>query len=163
MKIYLIAAILLISLTGCKSPKKKFDFTFYKWNIHESYYLKFNSSDTLYLINTYPLEEETSFTILNSEEKERIQNALETIPFPKEKEFSNSLIEDGETNAFYLKDGEKKQQLLIHGHKGPNQFWLFGKTLKAIKNQHSFIKINKKFDLNDFEKIVAPPVLFIEK
>ncbi|WP_264535534.1 hypothetical protein [Flavobacterium sp. N1736] len=163
MKIYSNAVFLIILLAGCQSPKKKYDFTFFKWNIRESYYLKFNSSDTLYHINTYRLEEQTSFTILDDDERERIQIALDNLSFPKEKEFSNSLIEDGETNAFYLKDDKQYQQLKIHGHQGPDQFWLFGKTLTNIKNQHNFMKINKKFDLSGIEKMVAPPILFIQK
>jgi hypothetical protein len=153
---------LLVLLAGCQSPKKKCDFTFFKWNIHESYYLKFNSSDTLYFINTYPLEEQTSFTILNTEEKEKIQDILDTLSFPKEKEFS-SLVDDGETYAFNLKKNKQSQQLKIHGEMGPKQFWQFGQLLEAIKSQHSFIKINKKFDLTEINKMVIDSVSFIEK
>lgn len=162
MKIYLYSLFLLIFLAGCESSKKNYDFTFFKWNIHESYYLKFNSSDTLYYIKTHLFEEQTSYTILNKHEKERIQNTLENLSFPKEKEFSSS-VEDGQLNAFYLKKDKQYQQLLVHGHQGPNQFRLFGKTLETIKNQHSFTKINKKFDLTKIKKMVAPPILFEEK
>lgn len=151
--------LLLTVLLSCQSSKKNHDFTFFKWNIHQSYYLKFNSSDTLYFINTYPLEEQTSFTILNEEEKEKIQSTLDAISFPKEKEYS-SLVDDGETFAFDLKNEKQSKQLKIHGHQGPNQFWLFGKSLETIKDQHTFIKINKKFDLSEFNKmILSPPPL----
>lgn len=98
--------VLVLILAGCKSPKKDYDFTFFKWNIHESYYLKFNSSDTLYYIDVYGYnKEESFFTILNKEEKEKMQNILDTITFPKEESFENSKVEDGETNAFVLKNG----------------------------------------------------------
>lgn len=147
---------LFFIIVACQSPKKNHDFTFFKWNIHESYYLKFNSSDTLYFINTYPLEEQTSFTILNEEEKEKIQSTLDTISFPKETEFEGS-VEDGETFAFELKSKKQSKQLKIHGHQGPNQFWLFGKSLEIIKDQHIFIKINKKFDLSEFNKMILSP------
>lgn len=147
---------LFLIIIGCQSSKKKHDFTFFKWNIHQSYYLKFNSSDTLYFINTYPLEEQTSFTILNEEEKDKIQSSLDMLSFPKEKEFISS-IDDGETFAFFLKSKNQSKQLKIHGHQGPNQFWLFGKSLETIKNQHSFIKINKKFDFKDFNKMILSP------
>ena len=154
-----IPILLLTVLLSCQSPKKNHDFTFFKWNIHQSYYLKFNSSDTLYFINTYPLEEQTSFSILNEEEKERIQSTLDTISFPKETEFESS-VEDGETFAFELKSKNQSKQLKIHGHQGPKQFWLFGKSLEAIKNQHTFTKTNKKFDLKEFNKmILSPPPL----
>ena len=156
---------LFLIIVGCQSPKKNHDFTFFKWNIHQSYYLKFNSSDTLYFINTYPLEEQTSFTILNEEEKDRIQSTLDTISFPKETEFVSS-VEDGETFAFELKSKNQSKQLKIHGHQGPNQFWIFGKSLERIKGQHIFIKINKKFDLSEFNKMIlspAPPPIICNK
>lgn len=154
----ILAILLIIVFSGCHSPKKECDFTFFKWNIHESYYLKFNSSDTLYYINSYPHEEQASFTILSSEEKEKIQNILDTITFPKDEKFSNSLIDDGETNAFNLKDNKQSKKLVIHGDKGPNQFWYFGKSLDKIKNLHEFTKTHKKFDLSVFNKMLyAPP------
>lgn len=151
-----ITIILLTLLLSCQSSKKNHDFTFFKWNIHQSYYLKFNSSDTLYFINTYPMEEQISFTILSAEEKEKIQSTLDTISFPKEKEFISS-VDDGETYAFDLKNKKQSKQLNIHGHQGPNQFWLLGKSLERIKDQHTFIKINKKFDLSEFNKMILSP------
>jgi hypothetical protein len=155
MRILII--ILLIAFSGCQSPQKKHDFTFYKWNIHESYYLKFNSSDTLYYINTYPYEEQTSFTILSNEEKEKIENILDTITFPKDEEFTNSSIEDGETNAFKLKDNKHSKKIIIHGRKGPYQFWSFGKSLDKIKDLHKFTQTNKKIDLTEDEKMFSVP------
>lgn len=158
MRRYIKSLAIIISLTGCKSPKTNYDLTFFKWNIHESYYLKFNSSDTLYFINTYPLEEQTSFTILNEEEKEKIQTIIDTLTFPRQKEYMNRSIDDGETFAFELKSIKQSKQLKIHGHQGPNQFWLFGKSLETIKSQHTFIKTNKSFDLTDFNKMIISPI-----
>ncbi|WP_281322392.1 hypothetical protein [Flavobacterium aestivum] len=154
----ILAIILIIFFVGCQSPKKDCDFTFFKWNIHETFYLKFNSSDTLYYINTYPFEEQTSFTILSSEEKEKIQNILDTLSFPKDKEFVNSSIEDGETYAFNLKNGKQFKTLKIHEYKGLNQFLRFGKSLEEIKSLHKFSQTNKKFDLNEINKILIAPV-----
>ncbi|WP_029272312.1 hypothetical protein [Flavobacterium sp. KJJ] len=149
---------LILILTGCnKPPKKDFDFTFFKWNIHESYYLKFNSSDTLYYINSYGFKEETFFTILNKEEKENIQNILDTITFPKNDSY-DSLVDDGETNAFILKNKNQEKKLKIHGHNGPNRFWLFGKSLEKIKIDHEFTKTNKKIDLSKINKMVLMPI-----
>jgi hypothetical protein len=155
---YIKTLFIVISLTACKSPKTNYDLTFFKWNIHESYYLKFNSSDTLYFINTYPLEEQTSFTILNEEEKEKIQTIIDTLTFPRQKEYTNRSIDDGETFVFELKNIKQSKQLKIHGHRGPNQFWLFGKSLETIKNQHTFTKTNKSFDLTDFNKMIISPI-----
>ena len=157
MKMRILAIILLIAFSGCQSPKKEYDFTFYKGNIKESYYLKFSSSDTLYYINNFAYKEQTFFTILTSEEKEKIQNILDTITFPKDEKFTNSLIEDGETNAFNLKDNKQSKNLTIHGNKGPNQFWSFGESLVKIKNLHKFTRTNKTFDLSVFNKILSAP------
>jgi hypothetical protein len=155
----ILAIILIIAFSGCQSPKMEHDFTFYKWNIHESYYLKFNSSDTLYYINTYPFEEQTSFTILSSEEKEKIQNTLDTITFPKDEEFACRSGEDGETNAFILKNCKQSKKLMLHEYNGLHQFLLFGKSLEEIKNLHKFTQTNKKIELSEVDKMfrVPPP------
>jgi len=150
--------VLVLILAGCKSPNKDYDFTFFKWNIHETYYLKFNSSDTLYYVDVSGYNrEESFFTILNKEEKERIQNILDTITFPKEESFENSKVEDGETNAFVLKSEQKFKKLKIH-ESGPKQFWLFGKSLDKLKINHKFIETNKKVDLKEIKKMVSMPI-----
>jgi hypothetical protein len=149
--------ILLIIFSSCQSPKKKHDFTFYKLNIRESFYLKFNSSDTLYYINTYPNEEQTSFTILSNEEKEKIENILDTLSFPMDEEFKINSIEDGETNAFKLNYNKESKKVIIHGRKGLDQFWTFGKSLNRIKDLHKFTQTDKKIDLTEDEKMFSVP------
>lgn len=153
--------VIVMVFVGCQSPKKKHDFIFFKWNIHESYYLKFNSSDTLYYINTYPFEEQTSFTILSEGEREKLQKILDTLSFPKEEEFINRNIEDGQYYGFYL----KPKKIKLHGYKGPNQFWHFGKSLEEIRKQHKFSKTNKRIDLTEINKILSVPIppLIIKK
>ncbi|KFF05011.1 hypothetical protein [Flavobacterium reichenbachii] len=149
-----LAVAVVLILTGCtNSSKKEVDLTFFKWNIHESYYLKFNSSDTLYYIDVYGFKEETFFTILNRDEKERIHNILNTITFPKNHVYE-SQVDDGETNAFVLKDENQTRKLKIHGHNGPNRFWLFAKSLDNIKSVHKFTKTDKKIDLEEMNKMV---------
>jgi hypothetical protein len=159
MKMRILVMILIIAFSGCQSPKKKCDFTFYKENIRESYYLKFNSSDTLYYINVYPLQEQTSFTILSREEKEKIQNTLDTITFPNGEEFANRSGEDGETYAFILKNSEQSKKLMIHQYNGLHQFLRFGKSLEEIMNLHKFTQTNKKIELSEVNKMfrVPPP------
>ncbi|MCI9844080.1 hypothetical protein [Flavobacterium pectinovorum] len=156
MRIFIIIGLLL--LLGCESPKKKYDFTFFKWNIRESYYLKFNSSDTLYYVDVYGYKEETSFAILNKDEKERIENILDTITFLKEEVFDNNMIEDGQTYAFLLKNDKQSRKLKIHGRNGPTQFWMFGESLEKIKDNHTFIKMNKKINLREINKMVIMPL-----
>ncbi|CAA9197610.1 hypothetical protein FLA105534_01739 [Flavobacterium bizetiae] len=155
MRILLVIVVLV--LMGCSSPGKKYDFTFFKWSIHECYYLKLNSSDTLYYIDVYGFKKETSFVILNKEEKERINNVLDTITFPKEQVFDSS-VDDGVTNAFIIKIDNQSRKLKIHGYNGPKRFWFFGKLLEQIKNSYEFTKTNKKVDLNEIDKMVLMPV-----
>ncbi|MCF6133445.1 hypothetical protein [Flavobacterium wongokense] len=157
-----LALILILVFAGCQSRKDS-DFTFYKWSIHESYYLKFNSTDTLYYINTYPFEEKTSYTILNSGEKEKIQKVLDSISFPKEKTSFSRSVDDGVTYAFNLKQNKKSNKLKIHAGAGPNQFWKFGKSLEEVKNNHKFIEIKKVFNLSEIDSMVMVYVKPIEK
>ena len=157
-----LALILTFVFIGCQSRKDS-DFTFYKWSIHDSYYLKFNSTDTLYYINTYPFEEKTSYTILNSDEKEKIQNVLDSISFPKKKISFSRSVNDGVTYAFNLKQNNKSGKLKIHAGAGPNQFWVFGKSLEEIKDSHKFIEIKKVFDLSEIDSMVIVKLKFLEK
>ncbi|MBM6499386.1 DUF1304 domain-containing protein [Flavobacterium macrobrachii] len=161
-----VPAILgILSLVISTNQKKEnIDFTFFKWNIRESYYLKLNLSDTLFFINTYPFEESVSYTILNDKDKEILQNVLDTISFPKnETSFENNKIEDGNTYAFELKNNNQKRSLKIHGGKGPIHFWKLGKILETIKARHQFTTINKKFDFSEMNKslffIPPPPII----
>ena len=119
--------ISLLVFVGCQSETQP-DFTFYKWNIRESYYLKYNATDTLYFISSYSFEEKTAYTILKPDEKEKIQNILDSISFPKDKIDFDSSVDDGVTYGFNLKDEKHSQKLKIHGNAGPKQFWEFGKS-----------------------------------
>lgn len=160
MKYLLI--ILTIIFISCQSPKKDHIFIFFKWNIHKSYYLNYNSSDTLYYISTYPFKEQTSYTILSFEEKEIIENILDSITFPRIDSFENNSIDDGETYAFYRKRNKVQQRLKIHGNIGPKQFWTFGKSLEAIMEKHKFTKTNKKININEINKMFylpPPPII----
>ena len=89
---------------------------------------------------------------------------LDTITFPKIDSYE-SQVEDGETNAFVLKDENQIRKLKIHGYNGPILFRLFGKSLDNIKINHKFTKTNKKIDLEEINKIVimkVPPTFIID-
>lgn len=159
MRICIVA--LLLILVGCKSPKKDYNFTFFKRNIYETYYLKFNSSDTLYCVRNHGIKEETSFAILNKDQKERIEAILDTISFPKQEAFENIIFDDGETNAFVLKNSKESKKLKIHGVSGPKQFWRFGETLDKIKLNLQFSKTNKKINLREINKMVISEMKFV--
>ncbi|MGE8343696.1 MAG: hypothetical protein ACN6OI_21920 [Flavobacterium sp.] len=127
--------------------------------------MKFNSSDTLYCIDTYGFKKETTFTILNKDEKERIQNILDTITFPKNETFENNDMDDGTTYGFILQDQKRSKKLKIHGNAGPQQFWYFGEVLEKIKLNLQFAKTNKKIDLKEINKMVIfeiPPTFTID-
>ena len=150
MRIFLIALFLIF--IGCKSPKKDHDFTFFKWSLNESYYLKINSSDTIYCVDAYG-KEKTSFAVLNRDQKEIIQNILDTIIFPKNETFENDNMDDGTTYAFILKDQKQSKKLKIHGNAGPKQFWYFGEVLEKMKLNLQFAKTNKKINLKEINKM----------
>lgn len=153
--VYLLVAVII----GCQSPKKDIDFSFFTWNIRETYYLKMNNSDTLYYINTYPYEEQNYYSILNAEEKETIINILDSITFPNNETSFQSMVEDGKTYAFYLKRDQEEKKLKIHGRTGPKQFWLLGQKLEEIKNKQKFKPIKKTFQFKEIDSLViAPPM-----
>lgn len=154
--------VLALILAGCeKTPKKNHDFTFYKWGLHESYYLKFNSSDTLYYVDAYAVKEEASFAILNRDQKERIQAILDTITFPKRETFEDNDVDDGVTYAFVLQDKKMLEKIKIHGNAGPKRFWYFGEVLEKIKLNLQFSKTNKKIDLKQINKMAISEVPFV--
>ena len=155
-----LAVILILSLSGCS--EKETVFTFYKWNMRESYYLKFNSSDTLYCFNSF--EEKNSYTILKDDEKRNIQNILDSISFPKNKINFDRDVNDGETFAFILKQNNNSlKKVRIHAFAGPNQFWAFGRLLDSIKIKHKFIETNKKIEISEMDSMVITKVTFIKK
>ncbi len=163
MRIFIIALVLIF--LGCKTPEKDHDFTFFKWDLHESYYLKFNSSDTIYCVDAYGIKEQTSFAILSKDQKERIQNILDTITFSKNETFENNDMDDGTTYVFLLQDKKKLKKLKIHGNAGPQRFWYFGEVLEKIKLNLQFTKTNKKIDFREMNKMVimeVPPIFVVD-
>ena len=153
-----ISLILLVFIFGCQSLKKDIDFTFFKWNIHEAYYLKIKNIDTLYLINAHPLKKSVSYTLLSDDEKNRIITILDTITFPKNKISFDSDVEDGTTYAFLNKKINNSQKLRIHGKNGPEQFWKFGDYLDEIKSNHKFILTTKKNNFSNIDKLLTMPI-----
>ncbi len=130
----------------------------------ESYYLKFNSSDTLYYISSLPLEQKNSFTILKKEDKKEIQNVLDSITFPENKILFESDVNDGTTYAFNLKREKEIQKLKVHGRfAGPKQFWIFGERLDEIIRRYQFIPTDKKIDLTEIDSMVINNVKFLEQ
>ena len=154
-----LAIITILFLSGCS--EKDTDFTFYKWNIRDSYYLKFNSSDTLYCFDTF--KEKNLYTILKDDERKNIQNILDSISFPKNRTTFDSDVNDGETYAFILKQDENLKKVKIHTFAGPEQFWTFGRLLDEIKKKHKFIETQKKIETSEMDSVVMTKVKFIKK
>jgi hypothetical protein len=100
---------------------------------------------------------------LKSDEKDKIQNILDSISFPKDKTKFRSDIIDGETYAFILKNNKGSKKVSIHTFAGPEQFWRFGRLLEEIKNKHKFVETKKKFDLREMDSMVMVKVKFIKK
>jgi len=151
-----ITLFIFLFLISCDRKKEDFDLTFYKWNIQGDYYLKFNSSDTVYLIIDNPIEKQTGYRLLDKNEKDKLTSFLSKLNFPVKEEFSNN-VDDGLSYAFVYKNMVKKHKLYIHAKAGPNEFWNFGDFLQQIKDGKNYIPIAKTFDLNDIRKMVSVP------
>lgn len=154
-----LAIIFALFLVGCQQKKEKFELTFFRWSIHEDYFLKINSSDTIYFVIDNPIENQTKYAVIGKEEKDKIENYISHLSFPKDEYYSNN-VEDGLSYLFFYKDKFRQNKILIHAHAGPKEFWEFGKYLESIKNNAKFISTNKKVilkDIQNFMLLKAPP------
>ena len=157
MNKYLILSILILSIiTGCQSEKENFELTFFRWSIHEDYYLKFNSNDSVYFIVDNPIEKQIRFAILTQDEKEKLKEYITKLSFPEREKFSSS-VDDGLTYAFAYKTDEELKKLSIHSNSGPKEFWEFGRFLEYIKNNKSFKPISKNINLEDINDLIFMP------
>ena len=130
--------------------------TFFKWNIHEDYFLKVNSSDTIYLVFENPIRNETMFAIIENEDKQKLEDLVTNISFPKQKDFSNN-VDDGLTYAFVYKTQHHNKKLSIHAKAGPKEFWKLGSYLENLKSKYKFKSINKKVNLKEIKELIMIP------
>ena len=157
MNRFFLLSILIVSIiTCCQSKKEDFEFTFFRWNIHEDYYLKFNSNDTVYFVKDNPIEKQVKYAIMNQNEKEKLKEYITKLSFPDKEKFSTS-VDDGLTYAFVYKTNEKLKKLSIHDNSGSKEFWEFGRFLENLKNEKSFIPIRKKINLADMNDLILMP------
>ena len=154
-KLY-ITIVLLTILSSCESKTEKFEFTFYKWNIREDYFLKINTSDTLYLIIDNPIEKVTKFTLLKKSEKEEINKIILNLKFPKTEHFSSS-VDDGVTYAFAVNSNARLEKVSIHNNSGPAEFWTAGKYLENLKRNHNFETTSRIINLKDIKSVFFLP------
>jgi hypothetical protein len=162
-KLFLLSILILSIVTSCQSKEENFELTFFRWNIHEDYYLKFNSNDTVYFIVDNPIKKQIKFAILNKNEKEKLREYITNFSFPEKEKFSSS-VDDGLTYAFVYKTNEKLNRLSIHNNSGSKEFWEFGRFLENIKNNKSFIPTKKIINLDDMNDLVLmpfPPIINI--
>lgn len=156
-KYFLLSILILSIITSCQSKKENFELTFFRWNIHEDYYLKFNSNDTVYFIVDNPIIKQIKFAILNEDEKEKLREYIINLSFPKKEKFSSS-VDDGLTYAFVYKTDKKLNRLSIHNDSGSKEFWEFGRFLENIKNNKSFILIRKNINLDEMNDLIFMPI-----
>lgn len=156
-----VLIILIILSLSCQSETEKFEFTFFRWSIHEDYYLRFNSSDTLYLIINNPILKQTKFTLLDKTEKEKIHEIVSNFKFPKKEYFSSS-VDDGLTYAFTVKTKHHLKRISIHENSGPKEFWIIGEYIESLKRNHDFKTISKVVNLDDMNNLIriTPPPTF---
>lgn len=157
----LIPIILLIFLSSCNKQQEKScytNFTYAKGNIKMYYLLSFNSSDTVYYLDKYPwgIKKELQYFLLDESQKKYLNNLVCTLKFPvKDSVLLNNNIEDGTTIAFSIDD----KRLMLHGHKGPKEFWAFEEWIETMKNYHRLKPINRKIRFDSFDKMLPSPPL----
>jgi hypothetical protein len=157
MNKFLVLSILIFSfITSCQSKKEDFEFTFFRCNIHEDYYLKFNLNDTVYFIVNNPIEKQVKYAIMKQNEEEKLTEYIAKLSFPDKERFSSS-VDDGLTYAFVYKTNKKLKKLSIHDNSGSKEFWEFGRFLEHLKNEKHFLPIEKKMDLDDMNDLILMP------
>lgn len=149
--------LLIFIIFGCNSKSSDFSLTFYRWNIHEDYYLKLNNSDTLYYVIDNPIEKKTRFAVLLEDDKELLKEKIQRLNFPKTEMFS-SQVDDGLSYNFIYESGNKISRLSNHGNSGPKEFWEFGKLLESLKAKYHFQEIKKKVDLKEMNNFIFVPM-----
>ena len=65
----------------------------------------------------------------------------------------NNEIEDGTTIAF----GIDKKRLMLHGHKGPKEFWNFEKWIDSVQFYNPLKPLNRKVKFENFDKMLYVP------
>lgn len=157
----LIPIILLIFLSSCNKQQEKScytNFTYAKGNIKMYYLLSFNSSDTVYYLDKYPwgVKKELQYFLLDESQKKYLNNLICALKFPvKDSVLLNNNIEDGTTIAFSIDN----KRLMLHGHKGPKEFWAFEEWIETMKNYHRLKPINRKIRFDSFDKMLPSPPL----
>jgi hypothetical protein len=162
-KIFIITLMILLFSCSEKETKCFENFTYIQSNLKSSYILKINSSDTVYYLNRYSNElneNDMKYMLLVKSEKEKLSGLICELKFPiNDSLFLNDKITDGTTLNFSIDN----KRLLLHGGKGPKEFWKFAKwidnlitskQLKSIKNRA--IKFDKMVEI-PIRKV--PPII----
>lgn len=158
MRTSILILALLFLLCSCKEKKENCfsSFTFFKWNIHESYYLKFNSSETVYYRDAYPPEKPgIYYFLLEKSTRKELDSIVCGFKFPKDSVVNDFNGNDGTTLAFSI----DKKRLMIHSS-GPKEFWNFEKWLDSVQFCNHRKPINRKVKFESFDKMIpVPPLL----
>jgi hypothetical protein len=157
----LVSIIILVLFCSCEKEKKSCytNFTYSKGNIKTIYRLKFNSSDTVYYLNDNPFRQKIlNYFILEQNEKKILDSLICEFKFPiKDSVFSNNQIEDGTTIAFSIDN----KRLMLHGGKGPKEFWEFEEWIDHLQSYKQFKPIDREITFDEFDKMfpVPPPII----
>jgi len=157
----LISIIILVLFCSCEKEKESCytNFTYSKGNIKTSYRLNFNSSDTVYYLNYYPYGKKgLYYFVLEQNEKKILDSLICEFKFPiKDSVFSNNQIEDGTTIAFSIDN----KRLMLHGGKGPEEFWKFEEWINHLQSYKQFKSIDRKIKFDKFDKMFPVPLPII--
>ena len=156
----IFSLILLFLLCNCKEKQKSCftNFTFGKANIHISYLLKINSSDTVYYLDRYPYgKKRLYYFVLDKDKRKYLTKLICELNFPKDSVMLNEGINDGTTIAFSL---DNKKRVLLHGKEGPQAFWNFAEWIEGMKNYHGLKPVERNIEFDNFESMFSiPPII----
>ncbi|NUY82350.1 hypothetical protein HUK80_15705 [Flavobacterium sp. MAH-1] len=138
---------------GCNSKSSDFSLTFYRWSIHEDYYLKLNNYDTILYIIDNPIEKMTRYALISEDDRELLQSKIQDFNFPKTERFS-SQIDDGLSYNFVYESDKQIKRLSNHVNSGPKEFWELGKLLESLKAKYHFQEIKKDANLKEMNNFI---------
>ena len=157
MRASILILATLFLMCNCKKEKENCfsSFTFFKGNIHESYYLKFNSSDTVYYYDRYPMGKKgIHYFLLKESASKELDSFVFGLKFPKDSVLDDFKGNDGTTLAFSI----DKKRLMLHSS-GPKEFWNFEKWVNHLQFYNTLKPINRKVKFDNFDKMLPTPSL----
>lgn len=134
------------------------DFVFAGEALHSVFCIKFTKSDTVYYQRIFPKPVETSYAVLNLEEKVKLSKLLRETNFEKfDTIYANQTVEDAQAYLINISNQGKRKSIYLYAREAPKELDRFIKSLGEINNRLHFVPTNKRVDFGDLKSILPPP------